>query len=198
MLNVLDHLHDALVRQALIDPLTGAYNRRQFQKRLSAATSRAGDQTAALLVFDIDHFKRVNDAFGHDMGDEVLKAVVKLTQAMTRRGDELFRLGGEEFAVLMPDAPPDVAHQFAETLRRQVEATSFFLGQQNSVTISIGISTGTANEHADRLYRQADQALYAAKRQGRNRVVNFVPVEEHDCSTSTSPALDAFDRIRVA
>lgn len=198
VLNVLDHLHDALTRQASLDPLTGAYNRRQFQKRLPNAATNMNSEGGALLVFDIDHFKHINDAYGHDVGDEVLKAIVKLTQLLKRPEDELFRLGGEEFAVLMPRASLELASRLAEQLRSRVETATLFAQQDKPVTISIGISEQPAGEGADGWYRQADRALYAAKRQGRNRVVSFNALGEESCPRLPVPAVQVSGRSKVA
>ncbi|KRD26358.1 hypothetical protein ASE36_20600 [Rhizobium sp. Root274] len=197
VLNVLDHLYEALTRQALLDPLTGAYNRRQFQKRLNAAWA-ASQQGAFLLVFDIDHFKRINDAYGHDVGDDVLRAIVELTQSVKRPEDELFRLGGEEFALLLPKATPELALQIGEAVRRRVESDPLIPHRDSAVTVSIGVAGKQIAEGADRWYKQADLALYAAKRKGRNRVVYFDLLNEVRDVEPASPSIEGAERTKVA
>lgn len=198
VLNVLDHLHEALTRQALLDPLTGAFNRRHFQKRINAL-SAASHGRPFLLVFDIDHFKRINDAYGHDVGDNVLKAIVELAQSVKRPEDELFRLGGEEFALLLRRAAPEVAFQTGDAVRRRVESARLIPHQDAAVTVSIGVAERQVAEGADSWYKQADLALYAAKRQGRNRVVCFDPRREMlDAAEPASPKTEFLERTKVA
>lgn len=198
VLNVLDHLYEALTRQALLDPLTGAYNRRQFQKRINALAGASQERTF-LLVFDIDHFKRINDAYGHDVGDDVLKAIVELTHTVKRPEDELFRLGGEEFALLLPRAAPERAVQIGEAVRRRVESARLIPHQDAAVTVSIGVAERRVADGADRWYKQADLALYAAKRQGRNRVVCFdLQRKMLDAAEPASPKTEFSERTQVA
>ncbi len=169
VLNVLDHLHETLLRHALLDPLTGVHNRRHFQSEINAAL-QADTSKGALLIFDIDHFKRVNDAYGHNIGDRVLRAIAELALSLKEPSGEVFRLGGEEFAYLLPDASPETSLQFAEALRSKIEAARILPCPDSAVTVSIGISTGNATATADTWFKEADLALYEAKRLGRNRV----------------------------
>jgi two-component system cell cycle response regulator len=129
----------------------------------------------SVLITDIDRFKAVNDTYGHDAGDQVLKEFASRIRSTVRGADLACRYGGEEFVVVMPDTPGEVAASIAERLRMAVETVPFTLrdsGQVLNVTASFGLSSriGTV-ETADQLIKQADLALYAAKNSGRNRVV---------------------------
>ncbi len=171
VLNVLDHLHNSLIRQATLDPLTGAFNRRHFQARINSITEGDRAVSDVLVVFDIDHFKRVNDAYGHDIGDQVLKATVQLARSVFRSTDEVFRMGGEEFAVLLYDIEGKAAEALAEALRTQAENARILPCSESAVTISIGLACRETGMGAEQWYAQADSALYMAKRRGRNRIV---------------------------
>lgn len=170
-------LETDLRHMAFHDPLTGAHNRRSFMLTLTQEVhrvQRTGD-VAALLMLDIDHFKRVNDTFGHDAGDDVLKHLVGVLQAALRRPDTLARLGGEEFAVLLPATQLPGALELAERLRVAVETTPATLrdqpGQTVVYTISIGVALlGPHAPSADDVLKRADRAMYQAKSTGRNRV----------------------------
>ncbi|HEX8318069.1 GGDEF domain-containing protein [Longimicrobium sp.] len=163
-LGVIDSLREQLVQQAVRDPLTGAFNRRRMDRVLRAAAAR-GD-TASLLVMDIDHFKQVNDRFGHAGGDEVLVAVAAVLAR--EAGGDLFRFGGEEFAVLLPGATAEDALREAERLRRAVaEGDAERAGR---VTVSIGVAALRRGDTCDTWLNRADAALYEAKRLGRDRV----------------------------
>jgi len=171
VLNVVGNLQQALVTQTITDPLTGAWNRRHLQSHLGqhglpAAVAPAGH---ALLLIDIDHFKRVNDRHGHDAGDLVLCRLVAAVNARKRHGDLLFRTGGEEFVLLLPQTPRDAALQVAEDLRQRLGEAELLPGQ--AVTVSIGVSTLQPGQTGEAWVKSADTALYEAKRQGRNRVV---------------------------
>jgi len=125
------------------------------------------------LIVDIDHFKRVNDTYGHDAGDEVLKAFSHRLRAVIRSGDLLCRLGGEEFVMVMPGANAKDAIGIAERARLVVEQEPFALGGSNrsiAVTASIGLAERGPDQDWRELYHSADQALYRAKAEGRNRV----------------------------
>ncbi|MDP1902284.1 MAG: GGDEF domain-containing protein [Rubrivivax sp.] len=169
--NVVADLQQALVAQAVTDPLTGAYNRRHLQRQLAEVrpASPEGHATDALLAIDIDHFKTVNDRFGHDVGDEVLKSLVLAVGARTRPGDLLFRTGGEEFALLLRRVTPQAALQVAEALRLQLAQAELLPGQP--VTVSIGVSTRGRGQGGEAWFKCADMALYEAKRAGRDCVV---------------------------
>jgi diguanylate cyclase (GGDEF)-like protein len=172
VLNVVADLQKALVEQAITDPLTGAFNRRHMQVQLDRIVlpgqpARATDMPHALLAIDIDHFKRINDRHGHAMGDHVLRETVATIRARKRRGDLLFRTGGEEFVLLLLAGEAD-ARQLAEDLRVRIEAAAMLPGER--VTVSIGVRVQRAGESAELWLREADRALYQAKSAGRNRV----------------------------
>ncbi|MEA2988890.1 MAG: hypothetical protein QOG83_1601, partial [Alphaproteobacteria bacterium] len=171
------HRSDALAELASIDGLTGLYNRRHFLALAESEWNRFKryDRPLALLMFDIDHFKSVNDTHGHDVGDRVIKAVADLMQNNKRSSDIAARVGGEEFALLLPEASLENACIAAERLRQKVAEHALEAdGGAVTVTISIGLSIardGVAGIAA--LMKQADVALYDAKHSGRNRVCAF-------------------------
>lgn len=156
---------------ALRDPLTGAGNRRGLDAELdiAMAASARGGEPLGFLVFDIDRFKWVNDSFGHEAGDHVLRAVAALVQARTRAQDRFYRLGGEEFGLLLPGTSPDALHEVAEKLRQTVEREVQCGGRP--VTISLGAAPLRPGETAAAWLARADAAMYEAKRSGRNRTV---------------------------
>lgn len=164
------------VELSIIDGLTGLHNRRYMESHLKTLLEESlqNGRSLSLLIADIDHFKKVNDTHGHDGGDAVLKEFSARFKRNTRGIDLACRLGGEEFVIIMPDTELGRAYQVAERLRMQIAAEPFHVNAQTAipVTASIGIST---LEHVDdtpeTLYKRADNALYAAKRSGRNRVV---------------------------
>jgi diguanylate cyclase (GGDEF)-like protein len=171
-----------LVRQAeelrtlaTTDPLTGAYNRRHFFALAEAEWQRFSryERPISLLMLDIDHFKAVNDQHGHDAGDRAIAMVADACRKAKRDTDVLARVGGEEFAILLPETNAADAAQFAERLRRAVvEPEARDIRQPAKVTISIGVAQASAEANSiAKLMKQADSALYAAKRQGRDRVV---------------------------
>ena len=156
---------------ALLDPLTGASNRRGMDAELeiAMATSARNGKPLGLIIFDLDHFKRINDRHGHDAGDSVLVQVANLVRRTTRKNDRFFRLGGEEFALLIPDIGPDTLHEIAEKIRVAIQA---HVSCSNSVvTISLGASILRSGESAKEWRARADAAMYRAKREGRNRTV---------------------------
>jgi len=163
-------MEQELEHQATRDHLTGAYNRRAFDAALRQSVQRAEqeEQAFALLLFDIDHFKSVNDRHGHDMGDEILRRLAQRIRESLRSTDLLARWGGEEFTILLPDTRLQGAATFAERLRRQI-ADSRIRGL--SVTVSIGITAFRPGDDAQQLLARADDALYRAKKAGRNSVV---------------------------
>ena len=173
-------LETELRHMAFHDPLTGAHNRRSFMQTLTQEVHRVQrtGEVGALLMLDIDHFKRVNDTYGHDAGDDVLKHLVGVLQAGLRRLDMLARLGGEEFAVLLPATQLTGALELAERMRLAVEKNPAVLRDQMGqpgktvvYTISIGVAVLDANApSADDVLKRADHAMYQAKSTGRNRV----------------------------
>jgi len=165
------------VEMALTDQLTGLHNRRYMTRHLDTllASAAGSGGPLAFLIIDVDHFKTVNDSYGHDIGDEVLRKFASRISANVRAIDLACRFGGEEFVVVMPETEIALAWTVAERLRKSVETTPFEISRapnRLSVTISIGIagSEGPGDTAAALLHR-ADQALYRAKRNGRNRVV---------------------------
>jgi diguanylate cyclase (GGDEF)-like protein len=173
-------LIDELAHQASHDALTGAYNRRHFVERGTEHTSRAlrEGSALALVLFDLDHFKTINDRFGHQAGDEVLKTAVSLIGGLLRPYDLLARLGGEEFAVLLPGTDADEARQAAERWRADFAGHPFVF-ENTAVTVTASFGAGQlvpqpeepAADLFETLLGQADRALYRAKAEGRNRVV---------------------------
>jgi diguanylate cyclase (GGDEF)-like protein len=168
-------LHEETLGMAITDKLTGLRNRRLFDQHLNdeTARSRRDGRPLALLLADIDHFKRVNDTYGHAAGDQVLQSVSRSVAAASRQADLAARFGGEEFAVLLPDTDAEGARLVAERIRSSVAGGPVRLadGGDIAVTLSIGIAIGPQDgETPDRMLERADQALYSAKRAGRNRV----------------------------
>lgn len=168
-------LNDELVRLAATDFLTGLPNRREFMTRLNdeqARLQRDVGGRAAVLMLDIDHFKDINDAHGHDRGDAVLRHLAGLMRDSQRKIDMLGRVGGEEFAILLPGADMEAARAFAERLRQRIADTPLpHNGDSIAVTVSIGLaSLDAADRSGDAALVRADQALYRAKHGGRNRV----------------------------
>ena len=165
-----------LEEMAITDPLTQAYNRRQFYKLAKIEMERAQQQDGkplSVIVIDADHYKRVNDTFGHQIGDLVLIKLVEICHNSIRKTDVFARYGGEEFVILMPETDSETARVIAERIRERVESTKLPVdGQLVQITISLGVST-YSNAYSlsfDSLLTQADRALYKSKRLGRNRV----------------------------
>jgi diguanylate cyclase (GGDEF)-like protein len=175
---VIDDLQRELINHAATDPLTGALNRRQMEPSLAEAVERRSRSgaPASVLLMDIDHFKSINDRFGHDVGDVVLKNLVALVAKGGRRLDRTFRIGGEEFLILLPDTRAADAIIHAERLRHLIETTS--LTEKSTVTVSIGVAECVPNQPLEAWVKQADDALYLAKQKGRNRVVCETPPQD--------------------
>ena len=165
------------VELAIIDPLTNLYNRRYLDAhlRLLIARAAATSKPVCVLLFDIDHFKDINDSYGHDAGDAVLRDFSDRLRRGVRGIDLVARYGGEEFLVVMPETDASFAATIAERLRQEVEKMAFTATSDEisfPVTVSIGLAEWRGQgDGAEALIRRADQALYAAKRAGRNRVV---------------------------
>ena len=168
-------LERTLVHSARIDALTGVLNRGTFLEEFGREVSRSErDATVfSLAIFDLDHFKRLNDRFGHPMGDRVLKSVVDIMRLTIRRHDLIGRYGGEEFALLMPNTGKDTALRVAERIRREIELKGVEIGGKwVDLTVSGGVATFQLDGHDwDSLLIAADNALYAAKNAGRNQIV---------------------------
>jgi diguanylate cyclase (GGDEF)-like protein len=158
---------------ASTDELTGLANRRAFLRHLERQVEAANEfgWALAVAIFDVDHFKLVNDSHGHAVGDRVLQLVADRSVSVVRSGDLVGRLGGEEFAILMPGASPEDATMVAERLRGMIERPGERGGEKlPSVTVSVGIAAHARDQDSGDLLAEADRALYAAKSAGRNRV----------------------------
>jgi diguanylate cyclase len=167
-----DHLEEQR-QKALTDPLTGLPNRAAWDERLELEMARwqryGGDLLVAIV--DIDHFKRINDNYGHLAGDKVLKIIADELSKRLRKTDFMARFGGEEFSLLIPSTPLAGAGQLLETLRAAIAACPFhFKGERVTITLSAGVSAFASGERAEVVFERADQALYKAKRGGRNRI----------------------------
>lgn len=153
------------------DSLTGIYNRRAMERELAIAieTYRRHKTPYGLAIVDLDHFKRINDAYGHEAGDRVLIDFVRHVAENTRKVDRFFRLGGEEFVLFLPGAEADSLHIICENLRGHIAAKLRY--DKESITVSIGAAALEADEDAASWLVRADEALYQAKHQGRNQLV---------------------------
>jgi len=166
-------LYEDALQLAQKDPLTGICNRAALDEMLQRELSHAlrKDTSLSLLVLDIDHFKKINDRYGHIVGDCALKAIAGMVNTCKRDGDLLFRYGGEEFVVLMRDTDLDGAHLLAERIRKYIADNSYTCsGAELNVTVSIGISELQQHDTPVSMFSRADQALYCAKKDGRNKV----------------------------
>jgi two-component system cell cycle response regulator len=164
---------ETLEHAALTDGLTGMQNRRYFDDALKEYLEefRRIEKPVGLMILDLDHFKQVNDTHGHDVGDEVLRAVANCLKGMTRYHDVVARLGGEEFAVVTPNMDAELLSKFAERIRKAVANMSVLSGNVRlKITTSVGLAVWDRKETAEDFYRRADRQLYEAKRLGRNRV----------------------------
>ncbi|MGX0891714.1 diguanylate cyclase (GGDEF)-like protein [Pseudomonas sp. ADAK2 TE3594] len=166
-------LYRAATQSALRDPLTDTGNRIAMDQTLEREIemSRRHSQPLSLLMLDIDHFKQINDTYGHSAGDEVLKAVAASIKNQLRNVDMVFRFGGEEFLILLSNTSREAAAMIGERLRFAAQAQDYEAeGKMIELTVSIGCSTLLPGESAEGLLRRADSALYVAKREGRNRL----------------------------
>jgi len=162
------NLKQELVTLSTTDALTGAFNRRFLDDMLLASINKR--HVTTLLLIDIDHFKQVNDVFGHEVGDHVLQALVECMQAHSRQNDTVFRMGGEEFVMLLPNTTLAQAEVYANFLRLELSKIIISDSDKN-ITVSIGVSELSMHQSTDAWLRQADQCLYRAKSEGRDRVV---------------------------
>jgi len=164
-------INHRLEAMAWTDPLTGLGNRRFFQERLLAALAsyRKDGLPFSLFIIDIDHFKKINDTYGHPVGDLVLTNLARLLQSMSRENDIVARYGGEEFVAILPDTDQESGTLIAD--RYCSTAASTLLGE-HKITISIGVATSSGDDTDQSLLHQADLALYASKGGGRNRVTH--------------------------
>jgi len=172
------NLRSKLENQSIRDSLTGLFNRHFMQISLERELARAArrNQLLAVYMLDLDHFKKFNDTYGHAAGDSVLKAIAEIFRHSIRTEDIACRYGGEEFTIMLPDVTPTVAYERAESIRRAVANLRVPLDKEvyGEFTVSIGVAIyPNDGDAADLLLRRADQALYRAKRSGRNQVVQF-------------------------
>jgi diguanylate cyclase (GGDEF)-like protein len=188
-------MYEALEEQATTDGLTGLVNHRTFQERFSAMLGRADRHKfpVSLILTDIDHFKKVNDTYGHPTGDEVLRRVAAILKASGRKIDICARYGGEEFAIVLEATDREGARQLAERIRNEVGQQTFQSSKGPfKATLSLGIATyvdGPQTDGKDKveLIAKADQCLYAAKHGGRNRTVCYADIAGG--ATASAPKL---------
>jgi two-component system cell cycle response regulator len=165
----------AAMEMAVVDPLTGLNNRRYMQTHLVSMMEQSAQKgrPLAAMVLDIDHFKKVNDAHGHDVGDDILKGFAARVRRVVRGADLLCRFGGEEFVIVMPETRLSIAKIVAERVRATVAAAPFPIrggAEALAITVSIGVAESHGDELPEALFKRADQALYLSKSGGRNRV----------------------------
>ena len=170
LFSVINQLHDRLQKAAIIDELTGAYNRRHMNSMLNDAINykKRYGTTYSLLSLDIDHFKLINDEYGHSVGDKVLVKFTDLLNGILRNVDIVFRVGGEEFNILLPEADQQQAVTVAEKIREKIYSQLTL--DNKKITVSIGVGELKQNESMDEFLKRCDKALYLAKGQGRNVV----------------------------
>ncbi|MFK7858549.1 MAG: GGDEF domain-containing protein [Granulosicoccus sp.] len=186
LVRVIDTLNEKLQHQLVRDPLTDLLNRLTLKPILEQAIAEQQDGTeATVLAIDIDHFKLINDRFGHDMGDKALVTLSNILRDNLRDGDHAFRTGGEEFLVLLNGSTEKESNIIAERLRREVEVADIIPGE--TITISIGAAHAVQNESWTAWVKRADDYLYSAKRLGRNRVALSAEVNVVSFNHSTSP-----------
>ena len=178
--------NEGLIRFAFTDYLTGLKTRGYFEQQLDLEIKRSERrrQKFALLMIDIDHFKRLNDTFGHHVGDQMLRDVTSILVKDMREVDTVARYGGEEFVMILPETTESGAVYVAHRLRRAVEQAKFFAGSPHEIqhlTISIGVAVYDTDAQFKRdLIEFADAALYAAKHNGRNRVVSYSEINKRE------------------
>lgn len=178
----IDSLRSSLIEAeefGLRDPLTGVGNRRCFDLTIQKAIEESQEQGTplSLVMCDIDHFKRINDAFGHQVGDEIIKMFSRVIESIVRDCDTVIRYGGEEFAIILPKAFQEDARTVAERIRSQIESKKLTVRETNqkigTMTASFGVAEHRAGEDVEMLVQRADTKLYDAKSGGRNRVSTF-------------------------
>ncbi|MEC0177508.1 sensor domain-containing diguanylate cyclase [Paenibacillus favisporus] len=165
-------MNAVLVELSVTDKLTGLKNRRYFQEQLDSRLSGEPEsgRPLSLAILDIDHFKQVNDTWGHPAGDEVLVRLGEVLTACSREGDIPARLGGEEFVLILPDTDAPEASERAERLRTAAEKADWPVGR---ITVSVGVATASAGDTEATLLKKADEALYASKTHGRNQSTHY-------------------------
>ena len=180
--SVLIEYQQHLSHLATEDPLTRLLNRRGLEDALyisMAHASRKGLPTSAVMV-DIDHFKKVNDSFGHEVGDQIIRQVADYLRRMSRASDVVARIGGEEYLLILPDTDLEPAKILAERIREAICGRPFVVGNQRiSVTVSLGVARVVGESSLDALSQEADRAMYQAKQSGRNRVASVESAPLH-------------------
>lgn len=163
-------MEEKLKKLSTKDNLTGFYNRRKFKEiiRIEIERVKRYNQPLSIIMFDIDHFKKVNDKYGHGAGDSVLKAIADIVRNNIRKIDYLFRWGGEEFLILSSETQLDKAHALAERIRKAIESYKF--KKVGKITVSFGVTEFKERDTQDSFIKRADDAMYKAKEKGRNRV----------------------------
>jgi diguanylate cyclase (GGDEF)-like protein len=173
----IQQLRAELEERAIRDPLTNVYNRRYMVEFLDNEIARAEREktSTSVVMIDLDNFKQFNDTYGHQCGDVILQAFANFLMEHTRRGDVICRYGGEEFVILMPNAPLEIAYERAEAWRQDFsEAATDYDGMKFSITFSAGVATFPQHgSTSDSILQAADKALYRSKYGGRNRVTEF-------------------------
>ena len=170
--------HEKSILMANIDPLTGVFNRRGGLKAtkelLQEASTKGGN--VCFLVLDIDHFKNINDTYGHDVGDKVLKKVIEVIKNLVRKEDIIIRWGGEEFIIVLSNISTKKAVEIAERIRKRVEQTPIKVDKNKTlrITVSVGVACSEKEKtfRFEKLFEIADRRLYEAKNRGRNKVVS--------------------------
>ncbi|WP_339288571.1 sensor domain-containing diguanylate cyclase [Paenibacillus sp. FSL E2-0201] len=170
-------MNAVLVELSNTDKLTGLKNRRFLQEKLEEQIAGYGQVQAAfsLCIIDIDHFKKVNDTYGHQTGDYVLEKLSSILKVQSRKEDIAARYGGEEFVLLLPNTDVSESKTIAENLRQSIAYSTWEMGQ---ITVSIGVATFIPTDSETTLLQKADQALYTSKEQGRNRVTHSIDLNE--------------------
>ncbi len=185
---------DQLEKLALRDHLTGLFNSRYLWARMDEqwATGKRDNSECSLILFDLDFFKRVNDEYGHPVGDELLQHIGKILQSAGRGSDVVARIGGEEFVFFLPNTTATAAGAIAERIRDAISQTTLKSNNNHLVTITISAGVASTSDYAGTipksLYAQADKALYLAKKQGRNKVV---------VSEGKAPEKEVFPKIEL-
>ena len=186
--SVLIEYQQHLSHLATEDPLTRLLNRRGLEDalRISIAHASRHDLPTAAIVIDIDHFKQVNDSFGHETGDQVIRLVAGMIERMCRNSDVVARTGGEEFLVILPDTDQPSARVLAERICSAIGERPLLVDQQRiPITVSLGVAATLGDVNLDELTQEADQAMYLAKRSGRNRVASVESAPVHLSNTDT-------------
>lgn len=181
----LEKVHLELQARSKIDYMTGIYNREAFFEMMRTVRSRVNG--GALLLIDADHFKNINDQYGHTVGDRALKLIAFALQNVTRKGDLVGRVGGEEFCVYLPNASRSAAISIGERIRIEIENTPFHITQDKiePLTISAGGAIAHKGDSNSQIFSRADHCLYEAKKQGRNRII--IEQEEQNGTVPFSP-----------